>query len=278
MGMAVLTLAALALVAGLLGYPRWQAWRRARWAAQPFPAAWRRILRRRVPQVARLPADRQLQLKARMLVFLAEVPFIGCGGLRVTQEMRVTVAAQACLLLLGRPEPMFERLRQVLLYPAAFVVPRSRPGPAGLQHEDWQTLQGESWGAAGQVILSWQDVLDGARTPDDGRNVVIHEFAHQLDQAHGPVDAPANGAPALAAGPGRAAAWARVMQAEFDALRQRCRMGEPGLLDAYGAEDPAEFLAVASEVFFEQPGALQQERPHLHAALVLVYGLDPAAW
>jgi Mlc titration factor MtfA (ptsG expression regulator) len=272
----VLSLAALALIVGLLAQPWWQARQRERLAKQPFPASWRRILRHRVPWVARLPANRQLQLKARMKVFLAEVPFIGCAGLKVTQEMRVTIAAQACLLLLGRPEPMYERLHRVLLYPGAFVVPRTVPGPAGLQSEEQRVLSGESWGL-GQVILSWQEVLHGAAQPADGRNVVIHEFAHQLDQANGPADAPANGAPRLAQ-PASREHWAAVMQAEFQALRRRSHAGEPGLLDPYGATEPAEFFAVASEVFFERPQALAQAHPALHGALQQVYGVNPAQW
>lgn len=270
--MSLLALAALVLVLALLGQPRWQAWRRGRVAAQSFPVAWRRILRRRVPAVARLPFERQQQLKKRMQVFLAETRFIGCAGLDVTEDMRVTVAAQACLLLLGRPEPVFERLREVLLYPGAFVVDRVSPGPAGLQRDERRVLAGESW-TRGQVILSWQDVLHGAALPHDGRNVVIHEFAHQLDQATGV----ANGAPALRSRP-MVAQFARVMQAEFDAFCARCEAGEPGLLDPYAATDPAEFFAVASEVFYEQPAELAAERPALYAMLVEAYGVNPAQW
>ncbi|MBQ1761399.1 MAG: zinc-dependent peptidase, partial [Aquincola sp.] len=140
MGMTFLALVGLLLAAGFLGQPWWREQRRRRWRAQPFPAAWRRILRRRVPLVRRLPADLQLQLKQRIQVFLAEVPIIGCQGLAVTDEMRVTIAAQASLLLLNRPRAAFTELRQVLLYPGAFVVDRVRPGGAGVQHDDRRVL------------------------------------------------------------------------------------------------------------------------------------------
>jgi Mlc titration factor MtfA (ptsG expression regulator) len=280
MGMFILSLLGLACVLGLLGYPRWQAWRRQRWARQPFPPAWRGILRRRVPLVARLPVQRQLQLKQRMLVFLAEVPILGCAGLRVRDEMRVSIAAQACLLLLGRPEPMFAGLRQVLLYPGGFWVEKTQADAAGVIHPHRVPQAGE-YRADCRVVLSWEDARHGAALADDGYNVVLHEFAHQLQQSGarplsgppGPDDAPAPPAHAP-----QHAAWAQVMQAEYLACCQRCEAGEPGLLDPYAASAPEEFFAVSTEVFFERPQALLAERPALYAALALMYGQEPAQW
>ena len=243
----LLALLTLAVLVWQLRDRLFDRWRRRRITQVPFPASWRRILRQRVPQVARLPADLQLQLKKRIQVFLAEKPFIGCGGLEVDDEMRVTIAAQACLLLLNRDDDEFAGLRQVLVYPGAFVVDRLHTDPSGVRQERRQVLLGESW-QQGQVILSWPDVLAGAASADDGRNVVIHEFAHQLDQHNGA----ANGAPRLR-GRGRRARWAQVLGREYVALRQRAAVGEPSLLSDYGATDPAEFFAVATEVFFEQP-------------------------
>ncbi|MEF7614401.1 M90 family metallopeptidase [Aquincola sp. MAHUQ-54] len=272
MPMIVATVLALLLALWFLGQPWLAERRRRRWRAQPFPAAWRRILRRRVPLAGRLPAPLQLQLKQRINEFLAEVPFIGCNGLKVTDEMRVTVAAQASLLLLNRPGVRFDALRQVLLYPGAFVVDRVRTGDAGVQHDDRRVLSGESW-SQGQVLLSWADVLQGAGDPGDGRNVVIHEFAHQLDQANGA----ANGAPALARR-SHYARWSQVLGTAFAELRHRHAVGEPTLFDAYGATEPAEFFAVASEVFFEQPVRMAAEHPALYAEFRLYYQVDPAAW
>jgi len=263
---------ALLLVAWLVGQPWLKRRQRARLAAQPFPQAWRRLLRRRVPLVQRLPADLQLRLKGLMQVFLAEKPIIGCAGLVVTDEMRVAIAAQACLPLLGAPRGYYPQLKQVLLYPGAFVVDRPAPGPGGVQMEQRRALAGESW-VQGQVLLSWQDVLKGGDDPADGNNVVIHEFAHQLDQAKGF----ANGAPAL-----RSRAeyqrWSAVMQYEFDALRERTARAEPGLLDPYGATDPAEFFAVASEVFFERAAELAHAHPSLYQQLSRYYRLNPLSW
>ncbi|MDD0811427.1 zinc-dependent peptidase [Curvibacter sp. RS43] len=249
-----------------------QAWRRWRVSRQAFPASWRAILREQVPLVARLPADLQLQLKRRMLVFLAEKPFLACDGLVLTEAMRVVIAAQACLLLLNRPGADFASLRQILLYPAPFWVDRVRAGAAGVVHEQRQALSGESW-QQGQVILSWADVRAGSADPGDGRNVVIHEFAHQLDQDNGP----ANGAPALG-GRRRQREWQQVMGAEFAALQARVAAGDPGLLDAYGASDPAEFFAVISEAFFEQGERLAEAHPALYRQLSLFYRVLPLSW
>ncbi|MBV8500979.1 MAG: zinc-dependent peptidase [Paucibacter sp.] len=265
----------LALVAWLLGRPAWQRRRRARIAALAFPQAWRRILRRRVPLVARMPADQQLRLKKLMQVFLAEKPVIGCGGLAVTDEMRVTIAAMACLPLLGRSRGFYPELRQILLYPGAFVVERP-VNVGGVQMEQRRALAGESW-TQGQVLLAWDHVQRDAAHPGDGRNVVVHEFAHQLDQVKGF----ANGAPPMAHAADYAS-WSRVMQNEYDALRGRLACGETGesggLLDAYGATDPAEFFAVSSEVFFERGAELAYWHPALYAELRRYYAVETAAW
>ena len=248
-----------------------RAWRRQRIAGRPFPAAWRDIVRRRVPLASELPAAQQLRLKKHIQVLLADVPFIGCAGLQVNDEMRVTIAAQAAFLLLGRGGS-FSNLREVLVYPGHFVVPRSEMGAGGVVHEARDVLAGQSW-QRGQIIVAWDAVLDGAVDPHDGVNVVMHEFAHQLDQDTGA----ANGAPYV----GRGAlqqAWARVMNQEFDALRARLAHAEPGLIEPYAATSPAEFFAVTTELFFEKPAALAAERPALYEQLMRCYRLDPLAW
>jgi len=263
---------ALSVLAWLLGEPHWRRWRRQRVAARPFPAAWRAVLHRRLPVYRRLPPPLQTQLKRLIQVFIAEKPFIGCQGQVITDEVRVTIAAQACLLLLNRDPALFDRLRQVLVYPGAFVVERLYPGPDGVLQDQRHALSGESW-QQGQVILSWEDVLAGAADPDDGRNVVLHEFAHQLDQANGSE----NGAPSLGSRR-RHAAWAAVFEAEYQRLQQRLAWGEPTLLNAYGATSPAEFFAVATEAFFEQAQALAVDSPALYAQLAGYYQVDPRAW
>jgi hypothetical protein len=189
--------------------------------------------------------------------------------------MRVVIAAQACLLLLNRPADYYPQLRQILVYPGAFVVQRDSTDGSGVQHTQRQALAGESW-SQGQVVLSWQDCLEGAAHADDGRNVVIHEFAHQLDQESGP----ANGAPLHAPGapdynPQR---WSQVFHTSYAQLQHQARTGHVGLLDPYGAQDPAEFFAVASEVFFERPKELALEYPELYRELAGFYRVAPASW
>jgi hypothetical protein len=263
---------ALSVAAWLVGPAVWLELGRARIRQQPFPKAWREVLRKRMPAFRALPADLQLQLKKQAQVLLAEVPFIGCDGLVVTTEMRVLVAAQAALLLLNRRAGSFRNLRQVLLYPQPFIVRRATPNGLGLVDDSRRVLSGESW-QQGQVILSWPDVLAGASAPADGHNVVIHEFAHQLDQESGR----ANGAPFM---PGHAARlrWASTMKLEFDALCKRLAHGETGLIDAYGATDPAEFFAVTSELFFERPQALASAHPALFRELAACYRINPLTW
>jgi hypothetical protein len=270
--LAVLLLAAASALAWLVGPGVLARWRRARVRRQPFPPAWRGVLRERMPAFAQLPPDVQWRLKKHAQVLLAEVPFIGCGGLVVDDEVRVLVAVQASLLLLGRGDGGFAGLSQVLVYPGAFVVDRTRPQADGTVHDERQVLAGESW-QQGHVVLSWSDVLEGAARPGDGRNVVIHEFAHRLDQAHGA----ANGAPWLP-GAARRRQWAAVFAAEFEALQRRVARGDSSLIDAYGATDAAEFFAVTSELFFECPDALAAAHPALHQQLRGFYGVDPRHW
>lgn len=257
--------------AALAGPTLARLWRRQRIARRSFPAVWRDVVRRRVPLARELPAAQQLRLKKHIQVLLAEVPFVGCAGLEVSDEIRVTIAAQAAFLLLGRGGS-FGNLREVLVYPGHFVVPRTEAGVGGVVHEGRDVLSGQSW-QRGQVIVAWDAVRDGAANPHDGGNVVIHEFAHQLDQDTGA----ANGAPYV----GRGAlqqAWARVMNQEFDALHARLARPEPSLIEPYAATSPAEFFAVTSELFFERPDALAAERPALYEQLRRCYRLDPASW
>lgn len=269
--MLVLAAVVLAGAAWLAGGPRWQARRRAALRLQPFPAAWRAILRRRVPVVARLPVPLQQRLKGHVQVFLADKAFIGCQGQPVSDEHRVTIAAQACLLLLGQADaraPVFPQLRQVLVYPGPFAVQRPVAAPGGVQQLQQQALAGESW-QQGQVLLSWPDARAGAADADDGQNLVLHEFAHQIDQDKGEAD----GRPWRAAAATRRR-WQAVMDAAFEHLRAQ----PSALLGDYAAQSPAEFFAVLTERFYEQPAALADEWPAVYQELVALYQVDPRAW
>lgn len=276
--LALLIAAALTLIiiVLLLGAPSWRARRRQRLAATPFPLPWRKILQRRMPYFQSLPADLQLQLKKHIQVFLAEKRFVGCGGLAINDEIRVTIAAHACLLLLNRKTDYYPRLHQILVYPEAFVVPKElsqkHTDGLGLVSEQTQVLSGESW-QQGQVILSWRDTVEGAQQPHDGCNVALHEFAHQLDQENGQ----ANGAPILARNDDYRS-WSAVLGQAFTELQGQAASGQHSLFDHYGATNPAEFFAVATEVFFEQPQALAEHYPELYQQLCRFYRIDPLSW
>ena len=263
---------ALIIVGWLIAQPFYKLHRRRALRERPFPEHWRKILRERVPYFRQLPSDLQLQLKKHIQVFIAEKEFIGCKGVVITDEIRVVIAANACLLILNRSTDCYPMLRQILIYPSAFIIDRIETDAAGVAHQRRQILSGESW-SRGQVVLSWEDTVEGAETPDDGRNVVIHEFAHQLDQEKGF----ATGAPFLSHGD-RYARWSTVFSQHYDLLIQRVEQRIPSLIDAYAAQNPAEFFAVASELFFEKPAALKSEAPELYGELQHYYCVDPMTW
>jgi len=239
---------------------------------QPFPAPWRKIVRRRMPYYRRLPFNLQRQLHQRIHVFMAEKNFIGCKGLEVTEEMRVLIAAQACLLLLNRQTACYPTLSDILIYSDAFVVERNEVDAANVVHRVRRPVSGESW-ANSQVVLSWTDVLEGAADISNTHNVVIHEFAHQLDQESGY----GNGAPAFSDAT-QAERWSAVLNDEFNRLREQIARDGTTLMDAYGAQDPAEFFAVATETFFGQPRRLRAEHPALYEELVRFYRVSPVMW
>jgi Mlc titration factor MtfA (ptsG expression regulator) len=232
--------------------------------ALPFPDAWAQILASNLPPYARLTPELRQELHRGVQLFLADKSFEGCGGLAITEEMRVTIASQACMLLLGRADNGYRRLRTVLVYPSAYVAGGGSTGRS--------TRLGESWGK-GIVVLSWSDVKQGAFNFCDGRNVAMHEFAHQLDQEDGAAD----GAPILER---RSAysTWAKVFSGEFQRLQQRARKGKRSVFYNYGATNPAEFFAVATETFYEKPRQLQKKHPELYEELRGYYCVHPVEW
>jgi Mlc titration factor MtfA (ptsG expression regulator) len=256
----------------LVGKPYWREFKRKKAASSPFKKQWRGILNQNMPYFKTMPDHLQLQLKKHILVFLAEKKFIGYNGVVINDEIRVTIAAQACLLLLNRKTDYYPKLKSILIYPRAFVKQHEVTGTDGVQSMQHTALAGESWGY-GKVVLSWQDTLKGADSVDDGHNVVIHEFAHQLDQE----DGPANGAPILSHTQSYAS-WSEVFSAQYETLQRQAQRGQPSIFDYYGATNPAEFFAVASEVFFEKADALSKEQPDLYKQLSDYYKVDPADW
>jgi hypothetical protein len=245
--------------------------RRQRLRAAPFPGEWEQIVRKHVPLTRRLPEPLRRQLYGLVQVFVAEKRFEGCGGLEITDEIRVTIAAQACLLLLNRKPTYFRKLRTILVYPSTYVArTASSDGHIGVEGEDARL--GESW-QSGPVVLAWDSVTGGTAIVTDARNVVLHEFAHQLDQEDGAAD----GAPILSER-SRYATWARVLGAEYENLQRKKKGRRRSVLNKYGATDPAEFFAVATETFFEKPRQMRKRHPELYEQLKAYYRLDPAAW
>ncbi len=240
--------------------------------SRPFPPEWLAVLAKNVPLYVRLPPFDQEELRRHILVFLAEKRFEGCGGLAITDEIRVTIAAHACMLLLHRRTDYYPGLNSILVYPSAYVA-RKVPHLVGdmiLEGEDVRL--GESW-HRGSVVLSWDDVRRSAADVRDGQNVVFHEFAHQLDSSGGRGDS----TPVLQS---RSSfiAWARALGEDFERFQHAIRHNRAEVLDEYGAVNEAEFFAVATECFFERATDLRRVYPRLYEELKRFYQQDPAGF
>ncbi len=227
------------------------------------PQEWVKYIKNNVAIYHFLPKKLQKELLGHVNVFLSEKYFTGHAGLEVTDEMRVTIAAQACLLLLNRKTNYFPHLKTILIYPSGFKNPNHQDKPG---HH-----LGESW-VRGPVVLSWADSIHGGKNSKDGSNLVIHEFAHQLDQADGAGD----GRPWVDSS--HLKSWGKVMSKEFKSLIVKARLRNKSFFNHYGATNPAEFFAVISEHFYEQPKTFQRKHPDLYQLLVNYYKVDPAIW
>jgi Mlc titration factor MtfA (ptsG expression regulator) len=256
-------LACAALVLAMLA---WAAWRRRMATTAPtelraLEPLQRSLLEARVPLFRRVPAALRPELEHRIRDWLERIEFLGCGGLEVRDEMRLVIAAQACITALGLERDAFGRLHGVNVYPDEFwVEEREVDEETGVVTEGGRALSGQTV-ETDRIVLSWRDVEDAAAR-QDGYNVVVHEVVHYLDHAAG----------------GRASSQGGALAAEYQALCDAVDRGEETLIDPYGAEDPVEFLAVAAELFFEQPRRLRRHHPALYDALRDAFRLDPAAW
>lgn len=257
---------------GVLAYWFWQRWRYRQFVLGPFPQNWLSTVEKRLPIYKKLPEDLQKELQQHIKHFLFHKRFVGCAGLVVNEEMRLAIAANACLLLLNRPTLNYQNVRWIYVYPAEFVVRHSVKDAAGVVSEKKGLLAGEAW-SNGRVILSWNDVDKSVKDFNDGYNVVLHEFAHQLDNESGST----NGAPLLSS-KGAYGTWATIMTREFNGLREHAYFGKESVLNTYGATNPAEFFAVATESFFEEPKELKKQYPELFAELESYYQVDPIKW
>lgn len=259
------------LIGGFFAYRHWaRRQRREQLLATPLTAQQRAVVARLVPITRRLPTSLRPKLEGKINLFLDQVTFRGNNGLEITEEMRLSIAAQACLLIVNSPV-WYDTIRNVLVYPSTFRT--HRPRHDGLVvHEGKDALLGESW-ARGPVVLSWDHALHGGLDAEDGHNVVIHEFAHQLDSLTGHT----NGIPILRKGQAYAG-WERAMLDAYNDHVQRIEAGHPTLIDPYGGTNHQEFLAEAVVTFFEKSRLLRREEPALYAQLSELLALDPAEW
>ena len=248
--------------------------RRAKLLANPFPTTWDEIIRTNVVHDRHLTLQQQQKLRQLVQVFVPEKNWEGCGGLVLTDEIKVTIAAQACLMVVGmKQEMLFEHVLSILVYPTSYVAKGTRIFRAGLVLEGGEARLGEAWWQ-GPVILSWADVKSGAAHETSGHNLVLHEFAHQLDMMNG---RSCDGVPVMESAE-QLDRWISVLGAEFQQLVEQCSHSHHGVIDCYGATNPAEFFAVITEAFFEQPRALQIHHLEAYDVLKDFYQLDPAAW
>lgn len=235
----------------------------------PFPEEWHKIMVKNMPVYMQLPENLRDKLHGYINVFLAEKNFEGCGGQEITDEVRVTIAAQACLLLVGRDTKVYPKLYSILVYPHTYVA----GGQGAFGGDDVPSARlGESW-QTGAVVLSWDSVKGGARNFDDGQNVTLHEFAHQLDQEDGASD----GTPVLD-GVSRYSSWAHTLGDGYSTFLERVEKHRKTVIDAYGATNPAEYFATATEAFFEKPEQLHSKCPELYDEIKSYYKLDPMEW
>jgi MtfA peptidase len=244
--------------------------RRKKLKALPFPDIWRAILDRKVPYYRAMPEEDKAELHGHIQVFLHEKAFEGLQGVTIDDEIRLLIAAQACILLLHRDSDYYPDLRSILVYPRKYYAKINRRQPDGTVVEGYESRLGESW-HRGELVLSWEDVQLDAADPDDGFNVVFHEFAHQLDSESGFFD----GTPKLPRFT-MYAEWGEIFSRDYLQHVEAVQHRRGTFLDPYGATNPAEFFAVSVEDFFEKPVALLDHHPELYMLLAEFFQQDPA--
>ena len=265
-------LSAIALIIALIWViPALTTLRYQRLKRQPLPPGWIAILEQ-IPLYGRLPLSLQKRLHGHIRIFLAQKQFIGCRGVQITDEIKLIIAAQACLLLLNERGEYYPKLASILVYPSAYVANQTVAISPYVMEERKVSRLGESW-AKDQVVLSWEQIQRDLSSWQDGRNVILHEFAHQLDQEDGKAD----GVPILSSHSDYET-WAQVFSQEYQQLLIAVQRGRKTVLDEYGATAPAEFFAVATETFFEKPRQLHSKHPALYQELKRYYRLDPLEW
>lgn len=272
MGLVIILALGIVIIGFIIGKPIVLERRRKRLRAKHVPLKWKMLLEKRWPIYRRLPEELKTQLHGHIHVLLAEKQFIGCAGLVITEEIKVTIAAEAGILLLNRKTHYYQDLTYILVYPSAFIVNREVSNAAGIHTIEREVLTGESWDT-GKVIIAWDEVQYDINNVTDGSNLILHEFAHQLDHESGSTD----GAPLLDK-PSSYVTWARVLSREYRKLNEYRARGESTVMDYYGAKNPAEFFAVATETFFEKSQQMKSQHPELYEQLRNYYKVDPSEW
>ena len=239
---------------------------------RPFPPLWNSIIENNLPIYPYLSPTERRRLQGHIQVFLSEKQFIGCNGLQVTEEMKVIIAAVACLLLLNERGKYFPKLRSILIYPTAYFTKETTFSGKYVVEEKPVVRLGESW-SKDQLILSWQNIKQDTQNWNDGQNIVLHEFTHQLDQEEGKVE----GVPILKSNSDYSN-WSKVMMKEYQQLCDDVEQGRKTVMYNYGATRPAEFFSVATETFFEKPQQLFNKHPELYQLFQNYYQLDPIQW
>ncbi len=245
--------------------------RRARLRRRSLPQGVEDVLSRNIGLYTLLPDDLRQQLHGHINVFLDEKRFLGINGQEITSEVAITIAGSACMLLLNREPAYFPGFSSILVYPDTYEANQ-------VEYDGWVETHkrsrraGESW-HRGPVVLSWSNVLQGAADAGDGYNVVLHEFAHKLDEQNNGT----NGQPILHA-MGHYEEWAEVLGREYQSFADRVARRQNKVMDEYGLTSPAEFFAVATESFFEKGEAMQRRLPDLYEQLKKYYLVDPASW
>lgn len=246
--------------------PSRRARRRRRALDEPFPDSWRRAIERRWTTWGLLSPDERSRLEQLVKVFVAETRWEAAQGFLVTDEMRVVIAAQACLLVLELGIDSYRHVASIIVHPRTVVLRGQRRMAGGMMSDAPFAISGQAH-HRGPVLLAWSTAAFEARHPERGHNVVLHEFAHQLDMLDGTVD----GTPPLT-DPAERQRWIDVCTVEFERLRR----GEEGIMRDYGAVDPGEFFAVATETFFTRPVDLLVQKAELYDVLRNFYRQDPA--
>lgn len=236
-----------------------------------LPRSWVAILEQDVGLYRFLPAELKNKLHGHINYFMHSKTFSGCDGLELTERMKVIIAANACILVLNREETIYPGFETILVYPNTYMA-QGASNHDLIESQAVSVRAGESW-HRGPIVLSWNHVKAGSLDTRDGHNVVMHEFAHKLDEE----SSATNGMPVLHSKQ-QYHDWVKVLTDQYNRFLTRVDNNKNKIIDDYGSVSPPEFFAVATESFFEKSRAMKEDLPALYEQLQNYYRLDPAQW